>query len=238
METSSARPRLLLVPGLLCDRELWCPQVAALADLADIRVADITGSDTIAALAETAVAGVEPPFALAGRSMGGYVALEIALRWPERVGRLALLDTQARDDGPEQAARRRGLLALARGGRFQGVTDRLLPLLVHPSRLAERDLTDTIKAMAARVGRDAFVRQQSAILARADRRPELARIDCPTLVLCGRQDALTPLAESEAMAIGVRNARLIVIEECGHLSTLERPEEVGEALRGWLLGDG
>jgi pimeloyl-ACP methyl ester carboxylesterase len=238
MGLSSRRPRLLLVPGLLCDQALWRPQVDLLAGAADIRVADVTGADSIAALAEAAVAGLEPPFALAGLSMGGYVALEITLRWPERVERLALLDTQARADNPAQAARRRGLLQLARSGRFQGVTDRLLPLLIHPSRLGEADLTTAIKDMATRVGRDAFIRQQTAILARADRRPELARIDCPTLVLCGREDALTPLAESEAMAIAVRNARLIVVEECGHLSTLERPAEVGEALRGWLLGDG
>ena len=112
---------------------------------------------------------------------------------PERVTRLALLDTQARADTPEATARRRGLIELAQKGEFKGVTSRLLPLLIHPSRLADEHLTGIVRAMAEDTGKEAFLRQQRAIMGRPDSRPSLPAIACPTLVLCGREDALTPL---------------------------------------------
>jgi len=155
-------------------------------------------------------------------------------RAPERVERLALLDTSARADSDEQRARRRGLITLARQGRFRGVTPRLLPLLVHPARLDDEPLVEIVMGMAERIGRDAFLRQQTAILGRPDSRPDLPRIACPTLVLCGRQDAVTPLEGHEEIAAAIPAARLVVIEECGHLSPLERPAAVSAAMREWL----
>ena len=125
-------------------------------------------------------------------------------------------------------------IALAERGKFPGITDALLPLLIHPSRRSERALTDVVKSMAKNIGKEAFVRQERAIMSRADSRGLLATIACPTLVLCGRQDALTPLARHEEMAATIRGAQLEVIEDCGHLSTLERPTEVNAALRRWL----
>jgi pimeloyl-ACP methyl ester carboxylesterase len=166
--------------------------------------------------------------------MGGYAALEIMRQAPERVLRLALLDTSARADTPEQRSRRRGLIELAHKGQFKGVTPRLLPMLIHPDRLQDRALTEVVMAMAERVGRDAFLRQQKAILGRPDSRPELVRITCPTLVLCGRQDGLTPLALHEEMAAAIPGASLEIVEESGHLSPLERPNAVTAAMRGWL----
>src|SRR5712671_4068159 len=143
---------LILVPGLLCDDRLWRPQLAALAAIADCRVADATRSDTMAALARDLLAECRfERFALAGLSMGGYVALEVLRQAPERVQRLALLDTSARPDSPDQLKRRRGLIALSRRGRFQGVTPRLLPLLIHPDRLAEAGLTGIVMEMAERI---------------------------------------------------------------------------------------
>ena len=228
---------LVLLPGLLCDAALWRPQVEALADVADCQVADLTRDDSMAAFAERVLAGAPPRFALAGLSMGGYVAQEVVRRAPERVMRLALLDTSARADTEEQSARRRGLIELARKGNFKGVTPRLLPLLIHADRLADEPLTTAVMAMAERVGMAAFLRQQQAILTRVDGRPDLPRIACPTLVLCGRDDALTPLAVNEEMARLIPGARMVVVEACGHLATLERPDAVNAALRDWLGRD-
>jgi pimeloyl-ACP methyl ester carboxylesterase len=225
---------LLLLPGLLCDEALWAPQRVALADAAEIRVADLTGDDTVAAMARRALAGAPERFALAGLSMGGYVALEIVATAPRRVERLALLDTSARADTEEQKRRRRGLIQLASRGEFKGVTPRLLPLLIHPTRLGEEALTSVVMGMAERVGKDAFLRQQKAIMGRPDRRPLLPSIRVPTLVVCGDEDALTPVERSREIAAGIATSRLTIVPDCGHLSTLERPEPVNAALRRWL----
>jgi pimeloyl-ACP methyl ester carboxylesterase len=226
---------LVLLPGLLCDAALWAPQVAALRERSDpIIIGDLTRHESFGEIAEAILAEAPPRFALAGLSMGGYCAQEIMRRAPERVTRLALLDTTARADNDEQRARRRGLIELAQKGQFKGVTPRLLPLLIHPDRLQEEALTGIVLGMAERVGKDAFLRQQKAILGRPDGRADLARITCPTLVLVGRQDALTPLETAEEIARLTPGARLVVIENCGHLSTIERPDEVNRALEAWL----
>lgn len=176
-------------------------------------------------------------FALAGLSMGGYVAQEIMRQAPGRVTRLALLDTRARAEVPEEAARRRELMELAqRGHNFAPVTNRMLPLMLHESRLEDAALIQVIREMAQRTGIEAYIRQQNAIIARADYRPMLPSVSCPTLVLCGRQDRLTPLQNSEEMARTIPGAKLVVVEDCGHVSTLERPAEVNRALRTWLSG--
>jgi pimeloyl-ACP methyl ester carboxylesterase len=229
------RPSLVLIPGLLCDATLWRAQIEDLADMAQPWVADVTRDDSIAAMAQRVLAEAPPGrFTLAGLSMGGYVAQAIMRVAPDRVARLALLDTSARADTAEQSARRRGLIELAEKGEFQGVTPRLLPVFLHPDRLSDKPLTDAVMAMTARVGKDAFLRQQRAIIGRIDNRPNLPAISCPTLVLCGREDQLTPLAGHEEIASLIPGARLEVIEECGHLSTMERPWEVSVALRQWL----
>ena len=238
------RPRrpLVFVPGLLCDQRLWQPQAEHLADLADPMIADVIEDGSVSEMAHS-VLGVAPSagrFALAGLSMGGYVALEIMRVAPERVARLALLDTSARADTPEQTAARRELIELAEKGRFEEVPRRLLPREVHPDRLDDERLTSTVFDMADAVGPEAFVRQEETIIGRPDSRGELPNITCPTLVLCGREDALTPLPLHEEIASLIPGSRLRVIEECGHLSTLERPEAVNAALREWLEtpGDG
>jgi pimeloyl-ACP methyl ester carboxylesterase len=228
---------LALLPGLLCDGALWRAQVAGLAGLADCRVADFTSQDSVAAMATSVLETMPERFALAGLSMGGYVAFEVLRRAPGRVTRLALLDTSARADTPEQSSRRRGLVELAQKGRFKGVPERLLPLLIHAERLGESELPAAVTAMALRIGRDAFLRQQSAIMGRPDSRADLVRIACPTLVLCGRQDALTPLARHTEMAAGIARSRLVVVEDCGHLAPMERPAEVTAALKAWLAAE-
>ena len=231
------KTKLILVPGLLCDALLWRAQLDALADVAEMRVADHTRSTTMAEVARDVLADAPyKSFALAGLSMGGYVALEMMRQAPQRVRRLALLDTSARGESPEQTERRKAFIALAARGKFAGVTEALMPQLIHPSRLGDTALTGAIRQMANNVGKEAFVRQQQAIMSRAESRPLLAAIRCPTLVLCGRQDQLTPLDRHEEMAAGIQGAKLEVLEECGHISTMEKPGEVNRALRQWLAG--
>jgi len=228
------KPPLVLLPGLLCDRALWEAQIDDLSDIADPSVADLSRDDSITAMAQRVLAAAPARFALAGLSMGGYVAQEIMRQAPDRVARLALLDTSARADTEEQGARRRGLIELAEKGEFHGVTPRLLPTFLHPERLNDQPLVARVTAMTARVGKEAFLRQQHAIMGRKDSRASLAVVKCPTLVLCGRQDQLTPLELHEEIAALIRRARLEIVEECGHLSTMERPWEVSVQLRQWL----
>lgn len=228
------KANLVLVPGLLCTKRLWAAQIDGLADIAEITVATHDKDDTIAAIARRALAEAPERFALAGLSMGGYVAFEMWRQAPERIERLALLDTRVGLDGPEEAQRRRDLLALVEQGEFTGVHERMMPLFVHPDRLDDRDLVDAIRQMALEIGREGFVRQTKAVIGRADCRPTCPTIAVPTLVLCGRQDRLTPLQMHKEMAALVPGARLAVIERCGHLSTMERPEAVNRELSAWL----
>lgn len=228
------RTPLLLLPGLLCDAALWAHQVETLADIADIVVPDLTEDDTAAAAVRRLLASAPDEFAAAGLSMGGYIAFEVLRQAPDRVTRLALIDTTARADPPEKIRLRQDLMRLAELGEFKGVTPRLLPKLLHPDRLVDEPLTTAVTAMAERVGRDAFLRQERLLMTRPDSRHDLGLIHCPTVVICGRQDALTPLAESEEMAEKIPRASLVVIEDSGHLSSMERPRAVSAVLRYWL----
>ena len=229
-----ARTPLVLVPGLLCDERLWRYQADSLIGIADPQIANVTKGASVSEMSRTVLGAAPERFALAGLSMGGYVALEILRVAPARVARLALLDTSARADTPEQTATRRKLIKLAQDGRFDEVPRKLLPMLIHPDRLDDAELTSEVLDMAESVGPEAFVSQEEAIIERPDSRENLKNIACPTLVLCGREDAVTPLRLHEEMASLIPNARLRVIEGCGHLSTLERPEEVSAGLRDWL----
>jgi len=227
---------LILLPGLLCDDALWRNQVEYLSDLADVRIADLTKAESMAVLAQTVLDDAPDTFALAGLSMGGYVAQEIMRQAPERVSRLALLDTNARADLPEQTANRKRLIAQAESGEFWAIAPEMLPNLVYDRHLVLTGIRDTVLHMAERVGKDAFVRQQTAIMDRIDGRASLAAIDCPVLVLCGRNDALTPILVHEEMAEGIGdNAVLVVIPNSGHLSPIEQPGAVTTALRDWLM---
>ena len=225
---------MVLVPGLLCDDRLFRYQAKHLAGLADPVVADVVRNASVSEMARAVLDAAPERFALAGLSLGGYIALEIMRVAPVRVARLALLDTSARADTPEQSKARRELIELSQEGCFDEVPRRLLPKVVHPGRLDDERLASTVFYMAEAVGPEAFVRQEEAIIGRPDSREGLPGIACPTLVLCGREDALTPMYLHEEMADLIPDSRLRVIAECGHLSTLEHPEAVTAALREWL----
>jgi len=228
------KPPLLLLPGLLTDARLYGHQVRNLAGDAQPVVAETLARDTIAAMATDAIARMPPGrFALAGLSMGGYVALEVMRRVPERVLALALLNTNARADSPESSENRRRLMALADRD-FPAVNAALVPKLLHPDHVKDAGLVRLLDAMAEAIGPASFKLHQAAIIGRADSRASLAAIRVPTLVLAAREDAIMPMEVSEEMASGIRGARLEVVERCGHVSSLEQPEAVTALLRAWI----
>lgn len=229
----NAQP-LLLLPGLLNDFRLWEPVSAALSGQAEVTIGDVTRDDSIAAMAARVLAEAPPVFALGGFSLGGYVALEIMRRAPERVSRLALVSTQARPDTPEIARRRRLLMKQARIGAFRGVSNRLLPSLLHETRLADSELTGLLQSMALAVGVEGFVRQETAIIERIDSRPYLEAIAVPVLIAGGREDQVTTLEAAEEMAALIPGSWHLVLERCGHVAPLEQPEMIAAAMQAWL----
>jgi pimeloyl-ACP methyl ester carboxylesterase len=225
---------LVLIPGLGCTERLFEPQISALSGSRAIVVADHTRDDSIPAIAARLLKDAPERFALAGLSMGGYVALEVMRQAPGRVERLALLDTSARPDTPEASRDRARLIALAQAGRFEDVYPKAWPRLVHPDRQSDKALQEVIFGMMRETGAEAYVRQQRAIMGRADSRPLLPGIEIPTLILVGDGDVITPPEIAREMAEMIEWASLVAIPESGHSSTLEQPERVSQALRLWL----
>jgi pimeloyl-ACP methyl ester carboxylesterase len=227
---------LVLCPGLLNDAALWRHQVDSLADIAEPMVADLTGADSVAALAQAVLAAAPPRFALVGLSMGGYVSFEIMRQAPDRVERLALFNTTARPDTPESRQRRLDMIEISRAGGFSKLPAQMLANQLYPGHLKNERIVGTVLTMAQRMGAGIFMRQQTAIMSRPDSRPDLAAIACPTLVVSGRQDGLTPPEVLAEIAAGIPGAKYIPIDEAGHLSPLDQPQAVSAVLRYWLLG--
>jgi pimeloyl-ACP methyl ester carboxylesterase len=186
------------------------------------------------AIAKRILADAPQRFALAGLSMGGYIAFAIVRMAPERVAKLALLDTSARPDTAEQFAGREKFIAMAQVGKLGDIVETLTPRFLHRNRSNEESLKRIVREMAVDTGAEAFVRQQKAIMARMDSRPLLASIRCPTLVLVGDGDELTPPELSKEICSGISAARLVVVPDCGHLSTIEKPDAANAAFGEWL----
>lgn len=225
---------LVLIPGLTCTAELFAPQWAALTRGRMIFTADHMQDDTIAAIAGRLLASAPPRFALCGLSMGGYIAFEVMRQAPERVMRLALLDTGAKGATPDTNKPREQMISLAERGSYTEVTNLFWPRFVAPHRLNDSTLRTIVRRMADETGPEIFIRQQRAIMSRADSRPGLGAISVPTLVLVGELDLATPMADSQEIAEGIKDSQLVVLPDCGHLSTLEAPEAVNSALLAWL----
>ncbi|HWV21112.1 MAG TPA: alpha/beta fold hydrolase [Devosia sp.] len=224
---------IVFLPGLLCDARLWRDVVEPLRDEIAPMVADLTLDDSIPAMARRTLAAAPPRFALAGLSMGGYVGLEIMRQAPERVTHLALLDTSARPDSDERREARRKGIDNVKLGKFIGVSRSLLPSLLAKRNL-NTPLSEEVQAMAERLGQEAYIRQQLAILGRADSRPGLPGIAVPTLIGVGTEDALTPPELAEEMAAAIPHADIVRFAKSGHLPTMENPKAVADAFRNWL----
>lgn len=225
---------LVLIPGLACTDALFTDQVAVLEQGREVIIGDHMRHDNMSEIAAHILAGAPERFALAGLSMGGYISLEIIRQAPERVERLALLDTSARADTPEKIELRREALALAAAGKFMAVCHSTLDLSIAPSRHGDAELKAAIIDMALKTGPDIWAQQIRAIIARADSVPMLGEITCPTLVVVGDEDQLTPPELARELACGIKGARLEVIAACGHMSTMEKPDQLTGLLQEWL----
>ena len=225
-----------ILPGLLENGEAFTALRQGLADVATLAVADLTRGQSIAELARDALQQAPAgPLHLVGHSMGGYVALEVMRQAPERVAKLALLNTHARPDTAESTENRRRLMALA-GKDFAGVIQALLPKLMLPQHVKDGALSGIVTTMALATGKEAFLRQEEAIIGRIDSRPHLGAIRCPTLVIAARHDQLMPVEILEELARGIPGARLAIVEESGHMASMEQPLEVIRLLREWVTG--
>jgi pimeloyl-ACP methyl ester carboxylesterase len=230
---------LVLLPGLMCDKTVWTDQINALEGIAETKVADYGFLNSLPGMAEATLKIAPPKFALAGHSMGGRVAMEMFRQAPDRITHLCLMDTRYHplpvgEVGEKEKAGRYALVDVAREKGTRAMGEEWVKGMVHPDRLQDSTLIDAILDMFARKSADIFEAQQSALLTRPDAGMLMSQIQCPTLILCGRQDGWSTPEWHESMAREIRGAALSVIDECGHMSTMERPAEVSAALREWL----
>jgi len=227
---------LFLLPGLMCDADVWKHQQTHLADLARIVIPDFRGFDSLQAMAEIVLQTAPDQFAVAGHSMGGRVALELWNLAPARVCKLALLETGADPLAAGEASKRQTLIDLALNSGMQAVADTWLPPMLHPNNRHDRRLLDAITTMILRASVEDFVKQMHALIRRPDASGYLKHISCPTLLLAGRHDNLYPVTQHEQMLNEIANARLVVLEDTGHMAPMENPEAVTATLRSWLSG--
>ncbi len=228
----------VLIPGLVCDASVWAHARAALESRTVVTVADHGSLDSLPAMAEKVLREAPPRFALAGHSMGGRVALEVLRRAPQRVAALALLDTgvqplAAGEAGQRETDGRHELLAIAREHGMATMATKWVQGMIWPPRLPEQRLVASVVDMMARSSAALFAAQIRALLARPDASSLLGEIRCPTLVLCGEQDSWAPAARHREMAAQIPASRLVLVPQCGHMCTLERPEAVTAALLDW-----
>lgn len=225
---------LLLVPGLVCSPRIYMPQLPALWRVGPVMFPNHIRDNTMAGIAKRILDEAPKRFALAGHSMGGYIALEIMRQAPERVARLALLSTSARPETPEASEGRHALIAETKAGGYPAIIEKLFAKFVHPDRLNDASIKKVVMDMADDVGPDRFIAQLEAIMSRSDSRPLLGQIKCPTLVLTSDTDNMVKNEFSHEIAAGISGAKLVVIPHCGHLPQLEKPDAMTSALLSWL----
>lgn len=229
-----SRPVVAFASGQLLTQECWAPQAAALSADYDLRFSDHTRDETIAGMATRLLDETPDRFHLVAHAMGGFTAFEVMRQAPKRVASLVLMSTLAPNDGPAQTERRQGYIRLVEDGQFAGVVEERIPILVHPARREDAPLLTIVRRMAADTGAETFLRQQRAIMSRADSRPSLPAITAPTLVIRGEQDGITTQAHLDEIMAGIAGARLEAVADCGHLPTLERPVTTTRILADWL----
>ncbi|HEY4030291.1 MAG TPA: alpha/beta fold hydrolase [Caulobacteraceae bacterium] len=231
---SDARPLLLLLPGLMCDAGVWRAQIAAFEGAYEVRIPDFFGLDSFDAMTEAALALADRPCALAGHSMGGRVAMQAAAAAPERVLRLALLDTAANLTASGEAERRMGLVKLGERQGIEAVVEAWLPPMLASGQRANRALWDEVAAMLRRAGVETLRGQQNALLNRGDGFAQLDTVKVPTAFIVGAEDAWSPPQQHREMKAHVPGSALTVIDGCGHMAPMEAPEAVNRALAQWL----
>lgn len=228
------RRTVVLASGQLLTAAFWAPILERLGSAHDFRHADNTRDDSVQAMAQRLLDGAPASFDLVAHAMGGFVAFEVLRTAPQRVRRLVLVSTLAPNDGPAQIERRQGYARLVEAGQFARVVEERIPILLHPDRQADARLLGLARQMAAETGPETFLRQQHAIIARPDSRPSLPAIHCPTLLMRGDSDGIVSQAHQDEMLAALPNARLETLAMCGHLLTLERPDETAHLLSAWL----
>jgi pimeloyl-ACP methyl ester carboxylesterase len=224
----------------MCDETVWRHQAQELAKLTSVTIADHGSIDSLPEMATTLLERAPDRFAIAGHSMGGRVTLEVFRQAHERIAGMALMDTAFAprpqgQAGAAEAAQRYALLEIAKTKGMRAMAAVWSEKMVHPDRLSDSRLMNAILDMMERKTAKMFEAQIKALLERPDATPLLGQIACPAMVLCGRQDAWSVLAHHEEMARRIPGSKLVVVEECGHMSTMERPEAVSSAMREWLI---
>ena len=225
---------IVLVPGLNCTAECYAGQIPALWQFGSVQVADHKRGSTMAEIAAAILGDAPPRFALAGFSMGGYIVFEMLRQEPERITRLALIDTMARLDTPERLQKRHDAIRLAQAGKHRQIVAANYAESVHPQNAGDAAIRETSIRMAVENGPEVYIRQQQAIIGRPDSLPLLPTIGVPTTIIVGEADTITPVADSRIMADTIPNAELVMIAGAGHMSPTEQPAAAAAALVGWM----
>ena len=229
------KPVLLLLPGLMCDAAVWAAQIEAFGGAYDVRVPNFHGLDSFDAMAKAALDLTDGrDFALAGHSMGGRVAMQVAAMVPERVRGLALLDTAAHLPTPGETERRLGLVQIGEREGIEAVIESWLPPMIAPDRRHDRALWDAIAAMLRRAGVQTLRGQQHALLNRRDGFAQLDRVRASTAFIVGALDGWSPPEQHRDMQVHAPGSTLTVIDNCGHMAPMEAPKAVNQAFAEWL----
>jgi len=228
------KSQLLMIPGLAATSRMWEDVSDELSDVVDCKIAALPGLDDLGAIADAILGDIDGPFALAGWSMGGYLAFELLRRAPDRVERLALMSTTAHPESREVRLRRRIMVRDAKKG-YLDLIRQATPRFLHPDHAGDEIIGRIMVEQADDVGLDAFCRHQSAIMNRPDYRPLAAALDMPVVVMVGDGDIVTPISDHAEMARSIPGAELVVVPGAGHMVTLENPHETACALRHWMM---
>ena len=231
-----SKQNLVLIPGLVCDQQVWQHQHKFLQDIAEITIIPADSGETMESMAAYALNLAPNVFALAGFSMGGYIALEMLRQAPHRITRLALLDTSSKSDTSEKFESRLKAIAACKSGNFNGVIEGMFEVLLHSDH-QQSSLRAFVKDMAMRVGSDTFCLRHKAMMTRCDSTELLLQTKIPVRAICGRQDAMSSVQDHEEIADNASHGKLSIIEECGHMTILERPHAATTLLRDWMKYD-
>ncbi len=227
---------LIMIPGTLCDETLFEKQMEGLADLADCRIADHSSSDSLKEVAANIINSVSGDFSIMGLSYGGIIAFEIMRQAPNRVKKLILLNTNHKEPSEKTRVTQQRFVGMAYLGEFENITkDILIDAMLHPKHASQPEMRNAVLQMTLNIGEERFYKQIKAQLGRPDSTPDLPNIQCPTLVMTGREDKVCPIPQHEEITNLIPNATFEIIEECGHLSTMEQPEKVNQLIRNWWI---